>query len=103
MENFLIVKNSTVYNSRPVKPFLLPLNYTKCDSYGEFAPFCNFANINLSLQNREWRRQNDIDNIESWVPPEVVEKYRTGGFVGYDKEGFPVRVEVLPQMDWRGE
>ena len=44
-----------------------------------------------------------MDDIDSWDPPEVLKKYAIGGFIGYDKEGAPVRINLLPQFDFRGE
>ena len=44
-----------------------------------------------------------MDDIDSWDPPEVLKKYAIGGFIGYDKEGAPVRVNLLSQFDFRGE
>ncbi|KAL3857236.1 hypothetical protein ACJMK2_011928 [Sinanodonta woodiana] len=34
--------------------------------------------------------------------PEVLQKYLTGGFSGYDKEGSPVRVELFGYLDMKG-
>ena len=44
-----------------------------------------------------------MDEIDSWDPPEVLKKYAIGGFIGYDKEGSPVRVNLLPHFDFRGK
>ncbi len=51
-----------------------------------------------------WRRQIGADDIlDQWEPPEVLQKYYTGGFVGYDKEGFPVYLSlVISHLDFTG-
>ncbi len=50
----------------------------------------------------QWRRENDIDNLDQWEMPEVLRKYIPGGHVGYDKQGAPVFVTLETQLDWKG-
>ncbi|KAF3849212.1 hypothetical protein F7725_015709, partial [Dissostichus mawsoni] len=39
----------------------------------------------------EFRRKMNVDTIISdWKPPEVIEKYVSGGMCGYDREGSPI-------------
>lgn len=35
-------------------------------------------------------------------PTQVLQKYFTGGFCGYDKEGSPVRIELFGYLDMKG-
>ena len=36
----------------------------------------------------EWREENHVDElIDTWTPPEVLEKYYSFGTTGYDKFG----------------
>ena len=47
------------------------------------------------FQSMAWRRQIGADDIlDQWEPPEVLQKYYAGGFLGYDKEGFPVYLSL---------
>ncbi|XP_049644859.1 SEC14-like protein 4 [Suncus etruscus] len=50
----------------------------------------------------EFRKQQDLDNIFSWQPPEVIQRYDTGGLSGYDFEGCPVWFDIIGTMDPRG-
>ena len=54
-------------------------------------------------QSMLWRKDMDIDNLDTWDMPEVLKKYFAGGIVGYDKEGSPIWVDVGAQMDWNGK
>ena len=36
------------------------------------------------------------------ISPQVLKKYLTGGFCGFDKDGRPVRVELYGLLDMRG-
>ncbi|KXJ29102.1 SEC14-like protein 2 [Exaiptasia diaphana] len=49
------------------------------------------------------RKKFDLDSVlSSYHPPEVLLKYDPGGFYGYDKEGSPIFVDPLGQVDFRG-
>uniref|UniRef100_A0AAQ6AA91 SEC14-like lipid binding 7 n=1 Tax=Amphiprion ocellaris TaxID=80972 RepID=A0AAQ6AA91_AMPOC len=51
----------------------------------------------------EFRRQMRVDSIISdWKPPEVIEKYVSGGMCGYDKEGSPIWYDVIGPLDPKG-
>ena len=49
-----------------------------------------------------WRKQNGMDQILSWNPPEVLKKYFPGGFAGFDKDGSPVWVIPAGFADFKG-
>ncbi|XP_013379466.1 retinal-binding protein [Lingula anatina] len=40
--------------------------------------------------------------LQKYTPPEVIQKYLTGGFCGFDKDGSPVRVELFGLLDIKG-
>ncbi|KAF8794832.1 SEC14-like protein 2 like protein [Argiope bruennichi] len=43
-------------------------------------------------KNIAWRKRYNVDTIlTDYTPPEVLEKYYPVSFIGYDKNGFPVR------------
>ncbi|KAM9329884.1 SEC14-like protein 2 [Gastrophryne carolinensis] len=51
----------------------------------------------------EFRKHMDSDNVlEKWQPPEVVQKYLSGGLCGYDKEGSPIWYDVIGPLDPKG-
>ncbi|XP_072289738.1 SEC14-like protein 2 [Eucyclogobius newberryi] len=51
----------------------------------------------------EFRRQMGVDVIlTEWRPPEVIEKYLSGGMCGHDREGGPVWYDVVGPMDPKG-
>uniref|UniRef100_A0A672Z118 SEC14-like protein 2 n=1 Tax=Sphaeramia orbicularis TaxID=375764 RepID=A0A672Z118_9TELE len=51
----------------------------------------------------EFRRQMKVDTIISdWTPPEVIEKFVSGGMCGYDKEGSPIWYDVIGPLDPKG-
>ncbi|XP_056146625.1 SEC14-like protein 2 isoform X2 [Lampris incognitus] len=51
----------------------------------------------------EFRKQMKVDTIISdWKPPEVIEKYFSGGMCGYDRAGSPVWYDVIGPLDPKG-
>ncbi|XP_073334490.1 SEC14-like protein 2 isoform X1 [Pagrus major] len=51
----------------------------------------------------EFRRKMKVDSIVSdWKPPEVIEKYVSGGMCGYDMEGSPIWYDVIGPLDPKG-
>uniref|UniRef100_A0A8C6TQ16 SEC14-like lipid binding 7 n=1 Tax=Neogobius melanostomus TaxID=47308 RepID=A0A8C6TQ16_9GOBI len=51
----------------------------------------------------EFRRQMKTDTIvEDFKPPEVIEKYVSGGMCGYDREGSPIWYDVIGPLDPKG-
>ncbi|XP_061752788.1 SEC14-like protein 2 [Nerophis ophidion] len=51
----------------------------------------------------EFRKQMKVDTIISdWRPPEVIEKYLSGGMCGYDREGSPIWYDVIGPVDPKG-
>ncbi|KAM9734354.1 SEC14-like protein 2 [Menidia menidia] len=51
----------------------------------------------------EFRKQMKVDTIISdWTPPEVIERYVSGGMCGYDREGSPVWYDVIGPLDPKG-
>ncbi|KAK2818566.1 hypothetical protein Q5P01_024127 [Channa striata] len=51
----------------------------------------------------EFRKQMRVDTIISeWTPPEVIEKYVSGGMCGYDREGSPIWYDIIGPLDPKG-
>ncbi|KAM4745934.1 SEC14-like protein 2 isoform 2-T2 [Anableps anableps] len=51
----------------------------------------------------EFRKHMKVDAIiTDWHPPEVIEKYLSGGMCGYDREGSPIWYDVIGPMDPKG-
>ncbi|CAH1802359.1 unnamed protein product [Owenia fusiformis] len=51
----------------------------------------------------DFREKYKLDTLlDDYTPPEVIQKYLTGGLLGYDKEGSPIRVEKYGQLDMKG-
>ncbi|KAL1789652.1 SEC14 4 [Sigmodon hispidus] len=50
----------------------------------------------------EFRKQQDLDHILTWEPPEVIQLYDSGGLCGYDYEGCPVWFDIIGTMDPKG-
>ncbi|XP_067084342.1 SEC14-like lipid binding 8 isoform X1 [Osmerus mordax] len=51
----------------------------------------------------DFRKQVAADTITTeWQPPEVIEKYLSGGMCGYDREGSPIWYDVIGPMDPKG-
>lgn len=50
-----------------------------------------------------WRREHEIDSIlEWWKEPEVMRRYFPTGFVGRDRDGYPLLVERIGNIDFPG-
>lgn len=57
----------------------------------------------MFLKHMKLREKMRIDKIlEEYEPPEVIKKYMPSGFVGFDKEGSPVVVELYGKLDMKG-
>ncbi|KPP74365.1 SEC14-like protein 2-like, partial [Scleropages formosus] len=51
----------------------------------------------------EFRKHMKADTITTdWRPPEVIEKYLSGGMCGYDREGSPIWYDVIGPVDPKG-
>ena len=51
-----------------------------------------------------WRKQVGADTLpHTYKPPEVLKKYYTGSHCGYDREGHPVFINPIGQLDMRGK
>uniref|UniRef100_A0A8B9H3Y1 SEC14-like lipid binding 7 n=1 Tax=Astyanax mexicanus TaxID=7994 RepID=A0A8B9H3Y1_ASTMX len=51
----------------------------------------------------EFRKHMKVDTIlDDWKPPEVIEKYVSGGLCGYDREGSPIWYDVIGPLDPKG-
>ncbi|KAM8960670.1 SEC14-like protein 2 [Pelodytes ibericus] len=51
----------------------------------------------------EFRKHMNSDNVlENWQPPEVVQKYLSGGLCGHDLEGSPIWYDVIGPLDPKG-
>jgi hypothetical protein len=58
----------------------------------------------LFFQSLKWRKQIGADEIsKDYVIPEVIDKYYTGGLVGYDKEGSPLWIDPFGHIDLKGK
>ncbi|XP_036132266.1 SEC14-like protein 4 [Molossus molossus] len=53
-------------------------------------------------KHMKFRKQQDLDNILTWQPSEVVQLYDAGGICGYDYEGCPVWFEIIGNLDPKG-
>ncbi|GIY00785.1 SEC14-like protein 2 [Caerostris darwini] len=63
---------------------------------------CNLNKAEEMLRNHlQWRKKNDIDNIDKYQPPEVV-KYFPMSLIGLTKAGNPVRYLSFGTMDAKG-
>jgi hypothetical protein len=61
------------------------------------------AALAMLKKSMEWRKQMGAETIlEDFKPPEVLEKYYTGGVCGFDKEGRPVLIDPWGCLDTRG-
>ncbi|XP_027433442.1 SEC14-like protein 4 [Zalophus californianus] len=48
------------------------------------------------------RKQQDLDNILSWQPSEVIRLYDSGGLSGYDYEDCPVWFDIIGTLEPKG-
>ncbi|XP_018606728.1 SEC14-like protein 2 [Scleropages formosus] len=53
-------------------------------------------------KHAEFRKHMKVDTIIDWQPPEVIEKYLSGGMCGYDREGSPIWYDVIGPLDPKG-
>lgn len=54
-------------------------------------------------QSLTWRKQHQVDYIlDTWHPPQVLQDYYAGGWHHHDKDGRPLYVLRLGQMDTKG-
>lgn len=54
-------------------------------------------------QNLEFRKHMKVDKIiQDWRPPEVIERYVSGGLCGYDREGSPIWYDIIGPLDPKG-
>ncbi|XP_043385457.1 SEC14-like protein 2 isoform X2 [Chelonia mydas] len=56
----------------------------------------------MVLKYLEVRKHMDADNIINWQPPEVIQKYMSGGMCGYDQDGCPIWYEIIGPLDAKG-
>ncbi|XP_039717763.1 SEC14-like protein 4 [Pteropus medius] len=57
---------------------------------------------NMLRKHMEFRKQQDLDNILTWQPSEVIQLYDTGCLCGYDYEGCPVWFDLTGTLDPKG-
>ncbi|XP_078520403.1 SEC14-like protein 5 [Lissotriton helveticus] len=57
----------------------------------------------MLCQSLTWRKQHAVDDIlQTWRPPAVLEEYYAGGWHYHDKDGRPLYILRLGQMDTKG-
>uniref|UniRef100_A0A8C3RWP6 SEC14 like lipid binding 5 n=1 Tax=Chelydra serpentina TaxID=8475 RepID=A0A8C3RWP6_CHESE len=57
----------------------------------------------MLCQSLTWRKQYQVDYIlQTWRPPALLEEYYTGGWHYQDKDGRPLYILLLGQMDTKG-
>ncbi|XP_028561626.2 SEC14-like protein 5 isoform X1 [Podarcis muralis] len=57
----------------------------------------------MLCQSLTWRKQYQVDYIlQTWRPPSLLEEYYTGGWHYHDKDGRPLYILRLGQMDTKG-
>ncbi|XP_067860304.1 SEC14-like protein 1 [Heptranchias perlo] len=57
----------------------------------------------LLCQSLTWRKQHKVDYLlETWTSPQVLHDYYTGGWHHHDKDGRPLYILRLGQMDTKG-
>ncbi|KAI7793634.1 SEC14-like protein 2 [Triplophysa rosa] len=54
-------------------------------------------------KNLDFCKHMKVDKIiQNWRPPEVIERYVSGGLCGYDREGSPVWYDIIGPLDPKG-
>uniref|UniRef100_A0A8D2B556 SEC14 like lipid binding 6 n=1 Tax=Sciurus vulgaris TaxID=55149 RepID=A0A8D2B556_SCIVU len=53
-------------------------------------------------KHMEFRKQQDLDNILAWEPPEVVKLYSASSICGHDREGSPIWYHIATGLDVKG-
>ncbi|XP_066507129.1 SEC14-like protein 2 isoform X2 [Hoplias malabaricus] len=70
------------------------------------APPCHphsIQSLTINTNHLEFRKHMKVDSIlDEWKPPEVIERYVSGGMCGYDREGSPVWYDVIGPLDPKG-
>ncbi|XP_056143219.1 SEC14-like protein 1 isoform X2 [Lampris incognitus] len=57
----------------------------------------------LLCQSLTWRKQHQVDFLlDSWEQPQLLQDYYTGGWHHYDRDGRPLYILRLGQMDTKG-
>ncbi|XP_042198345.1 SEC14-like protein 1 [Callorhinchus milii] len=57
----------------------------------------------LLCQSLTWRKQHKVDYLlDTWTPPQFLHDYYTGGWHHHDKDGRPLYILRLGQMDTKG-
>ncbi|OCT64502.1 SEC14-like protein 5 isoform X2 [Xenopus laevis] len=57
----------------------------------------------MLCQSLSWRKQHQVDYIlQNWRPPRVLEEYYAGGWHYHDKDGRPLYILRLGQVDTKG-
>ncbi|GJQ83375.1 hypothetical protein Trydic_g18157 [Trypoxylus dichotomus] len=53
--------------------------------------------------NLEWRKEWDLDElVKSWQPPEPLASHYPSGLSGFDKEGYPIYIVPMGNLDMIG-
>ncbi|XP_069921918.1 putative SEC14-like protein 6 isoform X1 [Oryctolagus cuniculus] len=58
--------------------------------------------VPMSPQHMEFRKQQDLDHILEWQPPQVVQLYTASSICGHDSEGSPVWLHIIRDFDLKG-
>ncbi|XP_005341930.2 SEC14-like protein 6 [Ictidomys tridecemlineatus] len=53
-------------------------------------------------KHMEFRKQQDLDSILAWQPPEVVKIYGANSICGHDREGGPLWYHIAGSLDVKG-
>nr|XP_002719753.2 putative SEC14-like protein 6 [Oryctolagus cuniculus] len=53
-------------------------------------------------KHMEFRKQQDLDHILEWQPPQVVQLYTASSICGHDSEGSPVWLHIIRDFDLKG-
>ncbi|PSN33532.1 hypothetical protein C0J52_23433 [Blattella germanica] len=54
------------------------------------------------FESLKWREKWEVDKLQDWEPPEVMQKYYPSGISGFDKDGAPVIVVPFAGLDMWG-